>query len=248
MIDLVIVVPTLNEEKYIGELLDSIGEQTVLPKELVVVDAFSKDKTKQEVAKRRKILPQIKFYQIPKFTIARQRNLGVKKTTATHILFLDADTVLVDPNTLERYYEEVKEKDPGLALAPNFPLSNNWKDKVLFQAANLGTKAGRDIYPGAVAINLYVRRDVFDTLGAFDDKIKFGEDFELVQRYAKSGVKYTVLQDVKVYTSVRRLRKEGRIRFVIKMVNSMINVHIYGYRKNPIAKEYEFGKHPPVES
>ena len=61
-------------------------------------------------------------------------------------------------------------------------------------------------------------------------------------------MKYTILEDARVYTSVRRLRKEGRIRFVLKMVNSLINVHFYGYRKNPTAKEYEFGKHPPVES
>lgn len=248
LIDLAIVIPTLNEEKYIGELLDSIYGQTVWPKELVIVDAFSRDKTEEEVKKHQNKLPQIKFYQIPKYTISRQRNLGVKKSSSTHILFLDADTVLAEPDTLEKYFKEVKKKDPGLALAPNYPLSNNWKDKVLFQAANLGTKAGRDIYPGAVAINLYVRRDVFKELGGFDDKIKIGEDFELVQRYAKAGVRYTILEDAKVYTSVRRLRKEGRIRFVLKMVNSLINVHLYGYRKNPTAKEYEFGNHPSVKS
>lgn len=246
IIDLAIVVPTLNEEKYIGELLDSILQQTVWPKELVIVDACSKDQTEEEVNKYKKKLPQLKFYQIPKYTISRQRNFGAKKTKASHILFLDADTMLIDSDTLEKYFQGVKEKNPGLALAPNYPLSEHWKDKVLFEVANAGTAVTKHFYPIAVAINLYIRRDVFNKLGGFDEKIRIGEDCELVQRYAKSGLKYTILKDPKIYTSVRRLRKEGRIRFVLKMINSLINVQIYGYKKNPI--EYEFGKYPPVKS
>ena len=100
----------------------------------------------------------------------------------------------------------------------------------------------------AVGINLYCKRSVFEKLGGFDEKIKVGEDIEMVQRFAKAGTKYEDLEEPKIHTSVRRLRKEGRIRFVLMMINSFINAHIYGYRKNPIVKEYEFGKHPPVES
>src|SRR6476659_2031064 len=99
-LDLAIVIPTLNEEHYIGILLDSIASQTVLPKEIVVVDAESKDKTIEEIKRRQspstdaqdiKHLPQLKYFQIPKYTISRQRNLGVKKTSSEFILFLDAD-------------------------------------------------------------------------------------------------------------------------------------------------------------
>lgn len=244
-IDLAIVIPTLNEEEYIGGLLDSIVTQTVSPKEIAVVDAFSKDKTEEVVKKYFKKLPQLSFYQIQKHTISRQRNLGVKNTTALRILFLDADTALKDKDTLEKYFAEVEAKDADLAVALNYPLSNHWKDKAYFQAANLGTKVGKHIWPAAVAINLYCKRIVFEKLKGFDETIKVGEDFELVQRFAKAGVVYEVLEQPKVHTSVRRLIKEGRIRFVLKMINSFFNVQIYGYKKNPTAKEYEFGKHPP---
>jgi len=247
-IDLAIVIPTLNEENYIGGLLDSIITQTSYPREIAIVDAFSKDKTEEVVKGYFKKLPQLKFYQIPKYTISRQRNYGVKKTTASRILFLDADTALKDSDTLEKYFAEVEKKDADLAVALNYPLSNHWKDKAYFSAANLTTKVGKHIWPAAVAINLYCKRSVFEKLKGFDEKIKVGEDFELVQRFAKAGVLYEVLEQPKIHTSVRRLRKEGRIRYVLKMINSFFNVHIYGYRKNPTAKEYEFGKHTHVES
>lgn len=248
MIDLAIVIPTLNEEEYIGGLLESIARQTVQPKEIAIVDAFSKDKTGEEIKKWRKKLPQLKFYQIPKDTISRQRNYGVKKTQAPKILFLDADTALIDDDTLEKYMEEVEEKGAAVAVACNYPLSRHWKDKAYFEAANLTTKVGKFVWPMAVGINLYCDRQVFEKLKGFDEKIKVGEDIEMVQRFARKGFLYEVLERPKIHTSVRRLRKEGRIRFVLMMINSFINSHIYGYSKNPTAKDYEFGKHPPVES
>lgn len=248
MIDLAIVIPTLNEEKYIGGLMESIARQTIQPQEVVVVDAFSKDKTETEVKKWRKSLPQLKFYQIPKDTISRQRNYGVRRTKSSRILFLDADTALIDDDTLEKYIDEVERKDAVLAVACNYPLSKHWKDKAYFEAANLTTKVGKFVWPMAVGINLYCEREVFEKLNGFDEKIKVGEDIEMVQRFAKKGVRYEVLEEPKIHTSVRRLRKEGRIRFVLMMINSFINHHIYGFHKNPIDKKYEFGNHPPVES
>ena len=248
VIDLAIVIPTLNEEKYIGGLLDSIVAQTVSPKEIAIVDAFSQDKTEEVVKTYSKKLPQLKFYQIPKDTISKQRNYGVKKTKSPRILFLDADTALVDDDTLEIYIAEAEKKRADLAVACNYPLSKHWKDKAYFEAANLGTKVGKHIWPMAVGINLFCKRSVFEKLGGFDEKVKIGEDIEMVQRFAKKGVRYEVLEDPKIHTSVRRLRKEGRIRFVLMMINSFFAANIYGYRKNPVAKEYEFGKHPHVDS
>lgn len=242
-VDLAVVIPTLNEEKYIGRLLDSLAHQTVSPREICVVDAKSQDYTVGEVKKRQKNLPQLKYYQIPKFSIARQRNLGVSKTTASRILFLDADTVLIDPHTLEEYFKEAERRKAKLAVAQNYPLSDHWKDKAYFQAANLGTRVGQFVMPVAVGINLYCWRSVFEKFGGFDESIKVGEDTELIERFAKKGVLYEILETPKVYTSVRRLRKEGRIRFVLMMINSFINSHLFGYRQNPVIKEYEFGKH-----
>jgi glycosyltransferase involved in cell wall biosynthesis len=248
LIDLAIVIPTLNEEKYIGGLLESIARQTIHPQEIVVVDAFSKDNTETEVKKWFKKIPQLKFYQIPKDTISKQRNFGVKKTKASRILFLDADTALIDDDTLEKYIDEVEKKKAQIAVAGNYPLSKHWKDKAYFDAANLTTKMSKHIWPMAVGINLFCNRNIFEKLGGFDEKVRVGEDVELVQRFAKKGFRYEVLEEPKIHTSVRRLRKEGRIRFVLMMINSFLAAQIYGHRRNPIVKEYEFGKHSQVKN
>ena len=120
-IDLAIVIPTLNEEKYIGRLLDSISSQTALPKELIVVDAKSKDKTQEVVLGRLDKIPYLKLFSIKKYTVARQRNYGVSHSTSENILFLDADTVLNNKFTLERIYNKIKKVNPNAAVIINTP-------------------------------------------------------------------------------------------------------------------------------
>ncbi len=260
VIDLAIVIPTLNEEKYIGKLLDSIAAQSVQPKEIAVVDAFSKDKTESVVKERQKTLPQLKFYQIPKSTISTQRNYGVKKTTAPHILFLDADTFLKDPASLDKYFTEVLDRKPDLAAATNLPVDapkevqnemkesgirkiksafNKAENTAIFVAADVAFKATKPIWPMAMGINLYVRREPFEKLGGFDENLRFAEDHELVQRMCKHDNKFLFLKHPKIYTSTRRMEHEGHFQYVAKMLRSFLHIVTKGYHSNPT--EYKYG-------
>lgn len=239
-IDLAVVIPTLNEEYYIGELLDSITKQTVQPKEIVVVDALSQDRTIDEIKKRQRKLPQLKVYQLPKSTISKQRNFGVLKTRATHLLFLDADMTFKDKNTLNLYFQEVLEDKPDLASAFNLPTTEYWKDKAFFTAMNLLFVASRPIWPMTTAMNIYANRKVFKAVGGFDESIRVGEDFELVQRAVKYGHKFTFLKKTKLHTSPRRIEKEGRRKFILKMTVNFFQIILRGYKH--IDVEYEFGK------
>lgn len=239
-IDLAIIIPTLNEEKYIGKLLDSLANQTVYPKEVVIVDASSSDKTLEEVEKRRKKLAQIRFYQVSKSTISCQRNFGVRQTTASHLLFLDADTLLVAREILADYLREVEKKKPGLAISSIAPLSNYWKDRLYFKGVNLLYRLAQPVWPMAQGVNLYIKREVFQLLGGFDEQVAVGEDFELVQRAVKKRYKFAILKHPLIHTSTRRLEKEGRRRFVLKMIRAGFKVAKGGHRANDI--EYEFGR------
>jgi len=243
--DLAIIIPTLNEEHFIGYLLDSIINQSIQPKEIVVVDAFSKDKTIAEIKKRQKYLPQLKVFQIPKFTIARQRNFGVKKTTALHLLFLDADTELRGKDVIKRYLEQVEKRSSDLAIATNKSTTDYWKDRVFFKAMDLTFKISKPIWPMATCINMYVKREVFDKVLGFDDSIAVGEDFEIVHRIVKNGAKFSIISDPKIHTTPRRFEKEGRIKFAVKTTRSFIRVVHKGFRNNTI--KYEFGHFTAVD-
>lgn len=238
LIDLAIIVPTLNEEHFVGRLLESIIKQTVVPKEIIIVDAFSQDNTIAEVKKRQKIL-NLRYFQIPRQTISCQRNFGVQKTTAAHLLFLDADMELKQVDVLEKYFAEVMVRQPDIAAADNLPNSKYWKDLIYFTAENFFIKLIKYFWPLATARNLYVKRSIFSQVGGFNESIPVGEDHELVQRITGIGGKLIFLRTAKLYTSVRRVKQEGRKRYALRMILFGLSILLRGYQKSKV--KYEFG-------
>jgi glycosyltransferase involved in cell wall biosynthesis len=240
--DLAIVIPTLNEEDYIGKLLDSIAAQTLQPKEIVVIDANSPDNTMEEIKKRQKALPQLQYYQTPKHTISRQRNIGVSKTRSQHLLFLDADMELKETDTIEKYMQEILFSHPDIAAAMNQPNSSDIRDKIYFIYMNTTMRLSRYIWPWITGMNIYVSRNAFEQVQGFDEEVAIGEDMDLLQRMLKKRKKFLFLKNPKPYTSVRRFEKEGRVKFTLMIILSLLFVVFIGYKKNPIAKKYEFGQ------
>lgn len=243
-----IIIPTWREEHYIGKLLDSLINQTVKLEELIIVDAFSDDKTKAEVEKRQSTLKCLKFLQIPRLTISRQRNFGVSKTTAPNILFLDADVTLKDNDTLEKYVSEVERKHPDIALAQTLPDSSNWVDNVYYSIVFwYFFKLAKQIYPMATGMNLYVRRDSFVESGGFNEKVKVGEDHDLVQRMVQKSKKLIFLNEPKFITSIRRIKKEGKIGYIIKSIRLGFHVARHGFTEDS-GVPYEFGEYDGLDS
>ncbi len=87
-----VIVPVYNEERYIERCLESIGNQTRRPEEVIVVDDGSKDNSKfkiQSAKLRYKFIFLEQEHQGP----AAARNLGASKASGEILVFLDADMV-----------------------------------------------------------------------------------------------------------------------------------------------------------
>lgn len=243
-IDLAIVVPTLNEEHYIGKLLNSLVKQSVVPTEIVIIDAFSEDKTLEVIKEFKEKLPHLKVFQYKRSTISCQRNFGVKKTKSPHILFLDADMYLGKTDSLAKYYQTILKKKPDLAVAPVMPLSRSARDKFMYATAHIIGTISKPIWPMATSMNMYVNRKMFKKVKGFDEKVKVAEDFDLALRIVKAKGDYQILHSPMIYTSVRRLRAEGRGRFTLKMAKALLHSLRHGYKNIPI--DYDFGNHPEI--
>ena len=85
-----IIIPTLNEEKYLPLLLESIKKQKdFFDYEIIVADAGSKDKT-LEIAKNYGCIT------VGGGLPSKARNEGAKITNGNTLLFLDADVILTN--------------------------------------------------------------------------------------------------------------------------------------------------------
>ena len=94
------VVITYNEEENIGRCIDSL---IPVADEILIVDSYSKDKTKEECLKR-----NVRFIQHPFFGHVEQKNYALENAAYDHVISLDGDEYLSEE--LTQSILEVKEK------------------------------------------------------------------------------------------------------------------------------------------
>ena len=90
--EVAIVIPTLNEERFISRCLNSIIKQTYEfeKMDVMIIDGGSNDKTKNIVAEYQKSHQNIRFIENKKKIQSVAFNIGFKKSTAPYIIRLDA--------------------------------------------------------------------------------------------------------------------------------------------------------------
>lgn len=90
--EVAIVIPTLNEERFISRCLNSIIKQTYEfeKMDVMIIDGGSNDKTKDIVTEYQKSHQNIRFIENKKKIQSVAFNIGFKKSTAPYIIRLDA--------------------------------------------------------------------------------------------------------------------------------------------------------------
>ena len=228
-----IIVPTFNEEQYLPKLLKSIQEQTVQPDEIIVVDAYSVDET-------RKIAKSFGCKVIDGGVPAKARNLGAEIATQPILLFLDADVIL--PKAfLEKTIKEMTDRQLEIASCYIAPISHLKIDSWLHTIANYYIKLTSQFYPHVPGFCIFVKKQLHEAIGGFDETLILAEDHDYVRRAQKKG-KFAYLESYKIPVSVRRLAEEGRVNVALKYVAVELHLLFLGkVRKSFIT--YKFGEH-----
>ncbi len=111
-----IVVPFLNEENGVKEILETVVRQTLRPVELIFVDGESTDASIdiiQEFIKKNKD-PQLKVRLLFESdfgemrSVPNARRIGLENAQGEHICFLDADFYLISDDLLSKTDEALK--------------------------------------------------------------------------------------------------------------------------------------------
>jgi len=223
-----IVIPALNEEKYLPKLLISIKLQDY-PCEIVVADAGSSDAT-------RKIAQDFGCKVVAGGLPPKGRNEGAKHANADLILFLDADVIL-PAGFLATAIKEFEEKRLDIATCSADPLSSNWIDRAVFGLANLAIILFQKYRPFAQGFCLLVRKSLHDRIAGFNERVTFAEDSEYALRASVYG-RFGVIGR-KIMVSARRFEKEGRLRLLGKYFYFNLARLLFGEIKRPI--DYDYG-------
>jgi glycosyltransferase involved in cell wall biosynthesis len=189
-----IVITVRNEERHLGQLLESLLIQEE-PFEIVVVESESRDRTleiAQEFAARRP--DRIRVFRRPG-SRGIGRNRGVAAARGEFVAFIDGDC-FADSQWLHALRE-------GLTAAPvtagrtvivGKPGYGRLERVELFQQGNDVT------YPSC---NLAYGRALFETLGGFDPRFITAEDIDLNLRAVERGATIRYVPEAVVYHHVR---------------------------------------------
>ncbi len=213
-----IIIPALNEERFLPVLLESLLAQTDDDFEVLVVDGGSKDKTIQVAEKYKKKLSRLEVIRSPKASLPYQRNLGAKLAHGDWLVFVDADSVFL-PYFITRCKQCIDERKPGAIAVWFRPDSEVAGDALLTLMANVAMELSlifkRPLTPGPLTV---VSRVAFEDVLGYDVSHEFSEDLDFGMRLHKAKYPVVVLRETLCIWSLRRLRKEGSLSVLQKYV------------------------------
>lgn len=205
-----VVIPALNEEKYIGKTLEALVSQSHrgFAVEIIVVDNQSTDGTVEVVKK----FKDIRLIIVPKRTPAYARQMGIEKANGEIVACLDADTV-PDKNWLITIFSFFNNNPNLVGLTGTVsPLDGPWYAKFAMKYVSTGFYLlnfvlGKTIFQGQ---NFAVRKTAFRKIGGFNVLLHSAEDADLGNRLSRAG-KVQFCKQMTVYTSMRRIKGNENI-------------------------------------
>ncbi len=231
--ELSIIIPTLNEERYIGKLLRCLAKESYKDFEVIVVDGHSDDETKRIVRTFKGL--NLKWVDAKRRNIAYQRNLGVKYATSEKLLFLDADVEFKE-GFLEK---SLKEARTNTIVIPIYePRSSNIKYKIFFKFINVFFRLFSRVRPCGIGMCIFSSKRIHKKVGGFNEGLNWTEDMEYVGSSTKH-FKYKILKDA-IFVSVRRFEQEGT-RYTMK--RWLASYWDYLFNRNRSSEvEYVYGR------
>ena len=196
-----VVMPAYNCERYVAIAIESVLSQTPSPMEIIVVDDGSTDNTANIV----RSYPHVTYLRQDNQGPSKARNTGVQRAKGEFVAFLDADDFWL-PDKLSRQIRALSScPEAGFSFATywNFrDLGDQWvsenpaypgplRDWLNHQAVDAESSFG-DVYKLLLRVNpvptssVMVRADAFSRVGGFNELMRNAEDYECWLRLARS--------------------------------------------------------------
>jgi glycosyltransferase involved in cell wall biosynthesis len=178
-----VIIPTLNEEAYLGDCLSSLAAHSgSIIEEVIVVDAGSTDNTKAIAEEH-----GVRFLPHPKSTIAAQRNAGAKLASTPLLAFLDADCTVTEEWSKSGTAEFDDESVVSAGAPPDIPeMDNTWVQRT-WCFIKRSPRGNRQRVTWIASANVWVRKSTFDEIGGFNEAFETCEDADLGYRLSERG-------------------------------------------------------------
>ncbi len=225
-----IIIPTLNEENYISDCIDSILKQTYEPEliEIVIVDGNSCDKTLEIVNSYKKEHSQIVVLNNPEKRTPISLNIGIKNSTGDVIVILGAHSK-VDKDFIKLNNKYLIEQNVKVSGGTQINVGKSFWQRLIavvmempFAMASASYRWSKKAQFVDTVVYAAYKKELFDEVGYFEEKFAISEDAEMNWRIRQAGYKIYFSPDIKTYyyprNSITRFVKQ-MFRYGILRVN-----------------------------
>lgn len=209
--DLAVLIPVLNEEEHIAATLEQIYMQDFPMQrlEVVIADGGSTDRTVEAASVFKERFGSMKILENPRRSIAAGLNLGIRNSTAPFVVRLHGHTLLPGRDFLKTVLELFREQDVKCLCRPRslfppdvreFEMSVSiCRSSFLGRRPSLRNEADFEGLVSPTAAGTMYARDLFESVGFFDESFNAYEDLEYNYRLQQSGVKAYLSGRLKLY-------------------------------------------------
>lgn len=215
-----VIIPTRNAEKYISDLILSLINQTIKPAEIIVIDTNSKDETKNIC----KLYSKVEFIHINdgEFDHGGTRNIAAKQAIGDILVFMTQDAIpennrfieeLIKPlgqnNVVSSYGRQLPREDAG--EIEKFSRSFNYGDCDIEKTKNDIDKLGVKTFFFSNVCSAFVKEE-FIKVGRFPKNTIMNEDMIIASKFIFNNKKTYYASKARVihshkYTYIQQFKR-----------------------------------------
>jgi glycosyltransferase involved in cell wall biosynthesis len=210
-----ILIPTLNEEKYIANCIESllISLKNFNDYEIIIIDGESDDDTMKIVNNYIKNNPKIKAINNSKKTAPAALNLGLKEARFDIVMRCDAHAIYPN-NYVKNNFDLLIQSDEKTMNVGGYIHTISAKNSLIsnsiayvlsspFGVGNSNFRTGLSIHKEVVKADTVpfgcYKKKIFELIGNFNENEPANEDLEFNYRIAKNGYKVLISNSIHSY-------------------------------------------------
>jgi len=231
-----VLMPAYNADKYIGDAIESILNQTYKKLELIIIDDCSQDNTWKIIQEYLKKDKRISAFQNKKnLYIAENRNKLLKHARGRYIAWQDADDISISDRIDKQV--ELLEKNPDIGIVGGYLLFYQDGKVISTRRYDTNDKQLRKKifrYSPVAQPAAMIRKECFDKIGIYNLKYPPAEDIDMSFRI---GEYYQFANLAKPVIKYRQYAKSATFQKLKKIELSTIEIRL----KNARNEKYHFG-------
>lgn len=200
-----VILPVKNGENYLQDALHSLQQNLSELDEVICINDDSSDQTSHILNQHQTQLP-LRIFNRKSKTVAESRNFGIKNSRGIYITFIDHDDYWPKDRVKNHLNILNQEKNVDVVRGKTSIIDQTKLNEENSQP-DKSSKIMHHVNLGAMTF----RSSVFDSIGIFDESLKFSEDQDFFMRLRDSSQKILSIDEVSLYYRIHENNMTGKV-------------------------------------